>query len=212
MKTIIHDILEQRFTTRSWSSAPVQEDHLISILEAVYKVPRKNGKWTDKLLVIGDSDQGRLYKQDLYDNYTWTYEKHLPEGTQCMNGQILAPTLLLWYTDYEHPSPDIQVNVGAQSMTALLVAQQLGYNTGFCKCFDTIKIFQDKNIWPLVSLGIGFADKVYQKSDFSKENLNPHFRNFENNGEKCFDLGNVSADVKLKERQAPLFADSYRVI
>ena len=105
------------------------------IIKTCSTMPTKQEKNTYSLCAITD----RRYIEKLY---RFCYDPD-DEISFNKNTQVLANLLLVWYDgpDAKHDDgSNNNVNVGVSAGGAALAAVELGYKTGFCKCFVSEKI------------------------------------------------------------------------
>ena len=105
------------------------------IIKTCTTMPTKQEKNTYSLCAITD----RRYIEKLY---RFCYDPDDPISFN-KNTQVLANLLLVWYDGPDSKYDDgtvNDVNVGVSAGGAALAAVELGYKTGFCKCFVSEKI------------------------------------------------------------------------
>lgn len=95
-----------------------------------------------------------------------SYSDNDVRGTVDRNTQVKANLLLIWVENKNiaECTPDLYVGVGISSGAAALAAAELGYKTGFCRCFNSPQVKKilkknnirvDKESKIVLMLGIG---------------------------------------------------------
>ena len=118
---------------RNWDEDyEVPEEHIDYILDVCTTVPTKQNLNTYSLVTITDRETiENIYQKCAFDpqGYAATYLK---------NSQVNANVLFIWCngTDKAEFKDDVDIAVGISSGAAALAAAELGYKTGFCKCFE----------------------------------------------------------------------------
>ena len=128
---------------RNWIDEPIDEFDLRTIVNSAMNMPTKQNVTMYELVVVQDEKT----REFLYDS------SGVPEHndfTRWRNGQMLAPTILMWFISTNipefHEAEDydistqhrdlINLNTGISMGAAALTATQLGYNVGFNCCGD----------------------------------------------------------------------------
>jgi nitroreductase len=169
---------------RNWDlSKTIDPAHMDVFIHAVTQCPSKQNHAYYTVKFITNRD---IIEQIL--DHTWSNKsnKHLP-GPGRTNPQVLANLLVLFegysyeqtldnlfaHPDgkifFEKEGPDKIKNlalistltsIGIASGYLNLIANQLGYKTGFCECFDQLEIAKIVNTTqvPKLFLGIGYPD------------------------------------------------------
>ncbi len=150
---------------RNWlEDLKMPEKDIDYIIEACTTMPTKQNKNTYSLCAITDRKLIDKLFQHSYDpdDYNRTFRK---------NTQVRGNLLLVWYdgpeSKREHETPiGDDVNIGISAGGAALAAVELGYKTGFCRCFINDKVaetllpyigkLQDRKRVKLM-LGIGYG-------------------------------------------------------
>lgn len=153
---------------RNWTYDPIPEEHIDEIIKVCTHMPTKQNKEVYELFVSTNLDLNhKIFKNAIdADN----------PDTTLRNAQVDAPLLLIWARSAVSPEleNDLNVAVGISSGGAALAAANLGYKTGFCKCYPnkTIKNLltshganlHNKNDIFLM-LGIGKEDPNFDRGD-----------------------------------------------
>ena len=143
---MIEDILKNRFTARSFADTPVDSDHLAQVIELLKIVPSKQNVHPYSVNIFGYEHS--LVKEELFK--LTSCGEPMPNA---YNPQVLAPLLFVWsyrpndnaaavnsnghnYAEQLHNS---MLEVGMSAMAVMTKFHELGYVSGFCKCFDSNK-------------------------------------------------------------------------
>jgi len=153
---------------RNWDvSYIIPDEHIDYITEVCTTVPTKQNLNCYSLVCIQD----RKTIEKIFES---SYDPKVSYQTFRRNGQVLANLLLIW-TPGPQPAEtesDLDIAVGISSGAAALAAAELGYSTGFCKCFETKPItkilkkdvgVKTKN--PILMLGIGLPNINFNLRD-----------------------------------------------
>ena len=123
---------------RNWlEDRKMPEKDIDYIIEACTTMPTKQNKNTYSLCAITDRKLIDKLFQHSYqpDDYNRTYRK---------NTQVRGNLLLVWYDGPESIQADdhktVDINLGISAGGAALAAVELGYKTGFCRCFVNDKV------------------------------------------------------------------------
>ena len=149
---------------RNWDRTyTIPKNHLEYICKVATRMPTKQNKNSYELYCITNEDIIQKVFEVAYnpDDYDWTYLK---------NPQTKANALFIWtFNNIKESDPDRNVNIGISAGAASLAAAELGYKTGFCKCFVVNEL---KNIvsnhpthHPALILGVGKPDKRFRRID-----------------------------------------------
>ncbi len=204
-KEYLHNHLEKRFTAKWWEPKQVDRGDLETILECAYQAPSKQGHHEFKVVVLTDSPEGREFKEYLYWENTACLNKVRAApgpGLRRYNGQVLAPTVMLWmgktYPPGNNPfgeSEWLRTNNDCiiSATMAMCQAEELGIRTGFCGTLGGKEIAQRLNMpgyTAVISVGFGYADtdslqvrKVYKdgvEMGFDLSNTDSAIRRYEN--------------------------------
>lgn len=158
---------------RNWDhNKPVLDQDIEYIVKVCTTMPTRQNLNAYQLHVVTD-------KKVINDIYKISYNPSDFENTFLRNSQSSAPLLLIWSVPdntLEQTNlfdSDVSIAVGISSSAAALSAAELGYKTGFCKCFLRDKLKEILNIKgkkfeaePIVILGIG-----YPKEDLSHSTI-----------------------------------------
>jgi hypothetical protein len=151
------------------------KEHVDYIMSVCTTMPSKNNKNLYRLLAIQNTDISRK----IYVKGAWTPgDPKLKEvSNQYRNGQVYAPLLLIWdgsvRPKFADSLEDHHMAVGISSGAAALAAAELGYKTGFCRCFQQKKVEgilnrhtgQTLNLDITLMLGIGLPDKRFDRKE-----------------------------------------------
>ena len=166
--TMIHDILKTRFTARSFADIPVDAGHLTQAIEVLKIVPSKQNVHPYSVNIFGYEHS--KVKEELFK--LTSCGEPIPE---IYNPQVLAPLLLVWsYRSNHNASEDVNqfgnghnyieqlhnsmIEVGMSAMAVMTKFHELGYVSGFCKCFEIEKIKEVLSISHdvILILGVGY--------------------------------------------------------
>lgn len=166
---------------RNWEYTTIPQNHIDEIVNVCTTMPTKNNISYYNLYVSTDLD----FNKSVYDISVNPYD----EGTIKRNSQVNAPLLLIWtnnstitdslFQKVDDPSiidRDISMSVGISSGAAALAAVNLGYKTGFCKCFIQDSLIElldskfDNAHEPFLMLGIGLPDESYERNQVIQNN------------------------------------------
>ena len=197
----LEKILEKRTTVKDFTGNPIPTNHTNIIQQAVNKTPSCNNRYNFKVKVLGQTLEHRKFKLGLYD-YVCTVSKEnvryndddnnmvirSPRSYQeakewqnnkilstQINGQMLAPLVLVWYFEDDDPIDNDYLDVGLSCWNTILTAESLGVQSGFCGCFDKgyLKSFLNLNGVPAVMVGFGYAENTILNSEKHPEKLKP---------------------------------------
>ena len=92
-----------------------------------------------------------------------------------INGQTLAPLVLVWYFTDGDPIDNDYLDVGLSCWNTVLTAELLGIQTGFCACFDKnyLKDFLGIEGEPAVMAGFGFSQSTITNHEKHQDNPRP---------------------------------------
>lgn len=179
-------LLQQRYTTKSWTTEPVTDAELTQILQAAHIAPSKMALAQHHIVALTDSHQGKAIKDWLFWQHTWAQDgypayavphNHVSKTPRDYNGQYRAPVVLFWVMqlkpserikmpeseNYEVHTPDEhqqRADAYISSTCALLQALQLGLHTGYGVCHHTQTVSTRlgyPNSHAVVALGVGHA-------------------------------------------------------
>jgi len=152
---------------RNWDEEfVIPDEHIQYILDVCTTMPTKNNRNVYSLIVIKNKTIiEMLYSKAAYDPHNW-------RNTFMRNSQVNANALLLWCAGTEkiQSQSDRDIAIGISSGSAALAAAELGYKTGFCKCFAgeiVTKILRKNKIKSFnrgyLMLGIGKPNNKYDR-------------------------------------------------
>jgi nitroreductase len=182
-------------------SKSIPEEDKQLLIESATNCPSKQNLNYYRLHVIEDRDMiEEIHKKTvgfgpIYSDYDSELrkensfdEKTTEEGKYYTNPQVLGQ-LLLVFTENENPLlkrqdtyvPNVQyddewaedrsIAIGIAAGYVNIVATQLGYATGCCKCMDSSAIADILGEVPVLLMGVGCAD-------LSKDRRQHHYENF----------------------------------
>ncbi len=183
----LEKILENRTTVKDFNGNPIAKGDISTIQKAVDKTPSCDNRYNFKVKLLGQSLHDRKTKVGLYD-YICTLSKEnvrhnddddtmsirsprsYQEAKQWqskkilstqINGQMLAPLILVWYFPDNDPIESDYLDVGISCWNTILTAESLGIQSGFCGCFDKecLQDFLNINGVPAVMVGFGYSEK-----------------------------------------------------
>jgi len=197
----LEKILQQRSTVKDFNGNPINSDHITKITEAVNKTPSCNNRYNFKVKVLGQGLNHRKAKLDLHD-YVCTVSKQnvrynddneemvirSPRSyseardwhskgilASKINGQTLAPLVLVWYFNDGDPIDNDYLDVGLSCWNTVITAELLGIQTGFCACFDKdyLKNFLGIKGVPAVMAGFGYSQSTITNHEKHQDNPRP---------------------------------------
>jgi nitroreductase len=201
----LEKVLEQRTTVKYFDGNPIPQHLVDAIKKSVAQTPSCNNRYNFKVKVLGQSLEHRRSKVGLYE-YICTvsskevrYDNENPlmvsrsprtvkeahdwrdQGilrTQ-INGQTLAPLLLVWYFDDGDPIENDYLDVGLSCWNSIITAEALGVQSGFCGCFDNecLKEYLDIKGLPVVMVGFGFASEKESNEEKHPDKPRPSWDN-----------------------------------
>ena len=191
LKETIH---ESQKCQRNWDlNAQISEEDKKLIVESATNYPSKQNLNYYNLHVIEDRKKieeihkntkgfGPIYsdydsekrEENAYD------EKRQEEGEMYTNSQVLGQ-MLLAFTKNEDAllqrqkkddwSEDRSMAIGIAAGYVNVVATQLGYATGCCKCMDSKAVKDVLGETPILLMGVGCADKTRDRREHHTENF-----------------------------------------
>ena len=191
LKETIH---ESQKCQRNWDlNAQISEEDKKLIVESDTNCPSKQNLNYYNLHVIEDRKKieeihkntkgfGPIYsdydsekrEENAYD------EKRQEEGEMYTNSQVLGQ-MLLAFTKNEDAllqrqkkddwSEDRSMAIGIAAGYVNVVATQLGYATGCCKCMDSKAVKDVLGETPILLMGVGCADKTRDRREHHTENF-----------------------------------------
>lgn len=165
-------ITSSQHCQRNWDlTQHISDEHLQMLIYAVTQCPSKqNNAWYQIHVITNRNIISNIHQH--------THGFGFADGTVTNNPQTLANTVIVFETlppsnkfiksktAWNLPSNNTRdhniMSIGIASGYLNLVCHMIGYQSGFCSCFDKNKIMQilDLQNEPFVILGIGFADKT----------------------------------------------------
>ena len=163
IKHIIDSVKTTTHCQRNWDyTQPVTDKDLNTIIEACTNMPTKQNAITYELFIVKNKEKiKKIYEYsapgfDMNDD-TEVHWNELPNFSKpeniseyydkigrYQNGQVNAPTVLLWtytsYSNFNDFNVDSPIDMGISAGVAGLMANILGYRTGFCACIDGKKL------------------------------------------------------------------------
>lgn len=144
----------------------IPQDHIDYIINVCTTMPTKQNVNAYTLIVVTD-------RKVINNLFLSAYEPEIEE-THKGNGQVRANCVFLWINGEEevHLTNDLYINIGISSGAAALAAAELGYKTGFCKCFQKPEIISAienyyepiKEKRPLLMLGFGIPNENFPRT------------------------------------------------
>ena len=151
----------------------IPREHQDYIIHCATQMPTRQQRIHYNITVVDDVALTR----EVYARYA--YDKD-DRDHDLRNGQTYAPLLLIFGTDskmhsdpkYSYRQYDIPMSIGLSAGAAAMAAVELGYVTGFCKCFDEPQLEQ----WiestygrqcrdPRLMLGIGRSNDRFDRTE-----------------------------------------------
>ncbi len=192
LKETIH---ESQKCQRNWDlNKQIPEEDKKLIVESATNCPSKQNLNYFKLHVIEDREKiekihentkgfGPIYSdydsekrmENAYD------ENRQEEGEFQTNPQVLGQLLLAFTQTPEHKllqrqkddewSEDRSMAIGIAAGYVNVVATQLGYATGCCKCMDSKAVKEVLGETPILLMGVGYADKTRDRREHHIEDF-----------------------------------------
>ena len=191
LKETIH---ESQKCQRNWDlSKQISDADKSLIIESATNCPSKQNLNYYKLHVIEDRDKiekihentrgfGPIYsdydpelrEENAFDN-TKEDEGKMYTNAQVMGQMLLAFTknedALLQRQKKDDWSEDRSMAIGIAAGYVNVVATQLGYATGCCKCMDSKAVKDVLGETPILLMGVGCADKTRDRREHHTENF-----------------------------------------
>lgn len=196
-------LLSTRHTFKSFLPKNLEEEKIQKILESTTNVPSCNNRYNYKVKVIKNNLNDRKLKVGLYD-YVCTMSKNQvkydetsddlvtrsprsydeaikwqSQGNlnQHINGQVLAPLVLVYYVADSDPVQLDILDIGLSCWNNIVTAQMLDVQSGFCGCFNTefMQDFLEIDGTPVVAIGFGYAKEVIDNSDKHPDTPRPKY-------------------------------------
>jgi hypothetical protein len=155
---------------RNWDyNYSIPQEHIDTIINTAITMPTKQNE--EYYSVVASTDQKFNEKCYLSTDI---------ETNRGRNAQIKAPLLLIWVKNENFIGKDnsfegnISLNTGICAGGTALVANLLGYRTGFCRCIEqnpVIELLKKEKIFTSyieLALGIGMPDLTMPDRNFIK--------------------------------------------
>jgi len=180
--------LSERFTAKWWDSILVDPTDLKYVLDCAYLAPSKQGRYNYNIYVLGNDEKSTAFKNWLYWENTWCLDKirgKEGDGLKRFNGQVLAPTVLMWVAN--DTGSETRDDCIVSASIAMCAAHEKNLQTGFNSCLGEKEISNYLSITghATVLLGIGYATTDELKS-------RPVYQN---DLEVGFDLSNTDPSI-----------------
>lgn len=148
---------------RNWQEDYIiPNEHIKYVIKSAISMPTKQNKTTYELFCVTNKDL-------IYEIYKLAYNPDDKFWTYLKNPQVNANCLLIWsFNKQKESDADRNVNIGISAGAAALAAAELGYKTGFCKCFlvDELKaLLTDEDFSPALILGFGLPNTNFKRID-----------------------------------------------
>lgn len=197
-KMIKESIHESQKCQRNWNlNEKISKEDKELIIEAATNSPSKQNLNYFKLHVIEDREViekihentkgfGPIYKdfdanktpKKLADKGISHYQESDEEGNWYTNSQVLGQMLLAFTKneptqireENDSYDEDRAMAIGISAGYVNMVATQLGYSTGCCKCMDSDTITDILGETPILLMGVGVADKTRDRREHHIEN------------------------------------------
>ncbi len=193
-KMIKETIHESQKCQRNWDlNKQIPEEDKNLIIESATNCPSKQNLNYFKLHVIEDREMiekihdntkgfGPIYSDydsELREENSYD-ENRQEEGEMYTNPQVLGQ-MLLAFTKNEDPllqrqkddewNEDRSMAIGIAAGYVNVVATQLGYSTGCCKCMDSEAVKEVLGETPILLMGVGIADKTRDRREHHIEDF-----------------------------------------
>lgn len=165
---------------RNWDhSKALPKEDLDLLINVAKTMPTKQNQEYYQLIVSTDID----FNKEIYKISYYTESERAPSYKNHYNYQVAAHALFLWcpFTNFNNKFGDYEntgrLSIGISSGAVSLLANQLGYRTGFCACFNLdllIKKLNDKLNLDIdhveVGLGIGIPNLNFASNEVVENN------------------------------------------
>ena len=193
-KMIKETIHESQKCQRNWDlNKQIPEEDKNLIIESATNCPSKQNLNYFKLHVIEDREMiekihdntkgfGPIYSDydsELREENSYDSDKE-EEGQMYTNPQVLGH-MLLAFTKNEDTllqrqkdddwAEDRSMAIGIAAGYVNVVATQLGYSTGCCKCMDSEAVKEVLGETPILLMGVGIADKTRDRREHHIEDF-----------------------------------------
>jgi nitroreductase len=182
-ENILHAVANTEHCQRNWDhSQDLNNSHLTLLINVATTMPTKQNQEYYQLIVSTDID----FNKEIYKLAYYTEDEN-PSYKNQYNYQVASHALFLWcpFINFKNNFGDYQnigrVSIGVSAGAVALSANQLGYRTGFCACFDQKRLVkklnfklnlqkQDKIQNVEVGLGIGIPDLRFRSNEVVEDN------------------------------------------
>tara|TARA_Y100000592_G_scaffold100296_1_gene179608 strand:- start:1675 stop:2298 length:624 start_codon:yes stop_codon:yes gene_type:complete len=200
----LQKLLGTRHTFKTFLPKSLEEEKVEKILKSITEVPSCNNRYNYKVKVINHTLDERKAKIGLYD-YVCTMSKNpvkyddnsenlvtrSPRSydeamkwksqdnlDQHINGQVLAPLVLVYYIADSDPVQLDILDIGLSCWNNIITAQVLGVQSGFCGCFDKnfMQDFLELDGTPVIAIGFGYANDVITNHDKHPDHPRPNYK------------------------------------
>lgn len=213
-KSMLNDILKNRFTCRQWDrSREVPFELIQGILQDIYDAPRKFCSEQTIVKVLTPSEEGERLKDELL-KLTWCRDGDKgaidKEGPIRIQGQLTAPYVFLFGTEYKtHYGSDNVAGTTLQTTIAMISAEEKGLSTGYCHCVEPKETMNSPlEFFAMSLLGVGYAAEPQNEPkmyDIDRVTIVE--------GEKHYDMTNVTPGYPyFEEREKPPMPDMSIII
>lgn len=196
-KMLKESIHESQKCQRNWDlEQSISSEDKELIIEAATNSPSKQNLNYFKLHVIEDREViekihentkgfGPIYKdfdanktpKKLADKGISHYQESDEEGTWYTNSQVLGQMLLAFTKneptqireENDSYEEDRAMAIGISAGYVNMIATQLGYSTGCCKCMDSEAITDILGESPILLMGVGVADRTRDRREHHTE-------------------------------------------
>tara|TARA_Y100000590_G_scaffold467502_1_gene646600 strand:+ start:5224 stop:5847 length:624 start_codon:yes stop_codon:yes gene_type:complete len=199
----LEQLLSTRHTYKTFLPKALEDEKIERILKSITDVPSCNNRYNYKVKVLKNSLEERKQKIGLFD-YVCTMSKNpvkyddtsenlvtrspksydeamrwleLKNLDQHINGQVLAPLVLVYYVADDDPVQLDILDMGLSCWNNIITAQMLGIQSGFCGCFDKafMKDFLELEGSPVVAIGFGYANDIIDNDQKHPDNPRPKY-------------------------------------
>ena len=199
----LNKLLSTRHTFKTFLPKNLEDNKVQKILESITNVPSCNNRYNYKVKVIKNGIEDRKLKVGLYD-YVCTMSKNQVKYNdvsedlvtrsprsydeaikwqqqnnlnQHINGQMLAPLVLVYYVADSDPVQLDILDIGLSCWNNIVTAQMMEVQSGFCGCFDKdfMQDFLELDGTPIVAIGFGYAKDVIDNDDKHPDNPRPKY-------------------------------------
>ena len=192
-KLLKESIHESQKCQRNWDlSKQIPNEDKQLILESATNCPSKQNLNYYKLHVIEDRDKIEKIHENtrgfgpIYFDYdsekmeTQHYkEERGDDGEYHTNSQVLANMLLAFTSNdpellrekNDSYDEDRSMAIGIAAGYVNIVATQLGYATGCCKCMDSSVVTEVLGDTPILLMGVGYPDQTKNRRQHHKEDF-----------------------------------------